>query len=100
MSKDWRLENLESNPLLRGARFIRKPYRMYAPNWDHDHCAGCWVKFMEIGTDSPHETILHEGFEVTDDYPKGAEYEWVCPSCFEEFGQAMEFVSIKSQNEG
>ena len=27
--------------------------------------------------------IIHEGYAVTSDYERGAEYEWVCPDCFE-----------------
>jgi hypothetical protein len=46
--------------------------------WDHDHCAGCWAEFAEFeGSD-----ILHEGYATGADYPKGAAYWWVCPTCF------------------
>jgi len=29
------------------------------------------------------EGIIHEGYAVTADYPHGADYEWICPDCFE-----------------
>ena len=32
MTKDWRLQHLETQPYLRGVSFVRKPYR--APRLD------------------------------------------------------------------
>jgi hypothetical protein len=61
MTKDWRLEHLETQPYLRGAAFTRKPYRAYSATWEHDHCAGCWAKFME-----PPAEELHEGYATTE----------------------------------
>lgn len=46
--KDWRLDNLETTSLdLRGANLVCKPYRLYAPHWDHDHCCGCWNRLAD-----------------------------------------------------
>lgn len=94
MTKDWRLENLESNPQLFGISFIRKPYHAYRSDWNHDHCAGCWTRLTEPSLETEGEATLHEGYAVTDKYPFGAEYEWVCPSCFAEFGDAMGFIDV------
>jgi len=98
MAKDWRLENLETNPDLLGAKFVRKPYRAYRPDWEHDHCAGCWARLIEPGVEIEGEPSLHEGYAVTEEYPRGADYEWVCPSCFAEFGQDMGFVDVTPRN--
>lgn len=58
---DWRLTNQES--YLRGRTWIRKPYRKYRDDWDHDHCSFCFAKFMEAGEPD----ALHEGFSTHDD---------------------------------
>ena len=81
MSDDWRAELLRAIPYLRGQNFIRKTYTEYRPGWDHDHCAVCSVKFAEH--DIKGEKVLREGYAITADYDKGANYEWVCPECFE-----------------
>ena len=81
MAEDWRSKNLDTVQRLRGQHFIRKPYSAYRPDWDHDHCAVCWVKLMEPNVSG--EGIIHEGYAVTADYPHGADYEWICPDCFE-----------------
>jgi hypothetical protein len=84
---DWRLQHLQTQPYLRGVRFHKATYRASGPGWDHDHCAGCWAKFAERGSDR--EPIEREGYTTGDDYIHGAEYEWVCSSCFSEFRDAM-----------
>ena len=81
MSDDWRTELLDMIPYLRGQSFVRKAYRDYRPGWDHDHCAVCGVKLAEPSIEG--EGILHEGLGITADYSHGADYEWVCPACFE-----------------
>jgi hypothetical protein len=91
MTKDWRLEHLETQPYLRGAAFTRKPYRAYSATWEHDHCAGCWAKFME-----PPAEELHEGYATTEAYFKGADYDWVCVTCFTEFEQPMNWTSTSN----
>ena len=74
---------------MRGQRWQRKPYRQWSATWDHDHCAGCWAKFMVAKNSHGDEEILHEGFAVGSDYLHGAEYEWVCPECFALFKDDM-----------
>jgi hypothetical protein len=87
MDEDPRLQHLKTQPYLRGARFQRKPYRLYRPGWDHDHCAACWAKFTVVtGGDEP---SLQEGYATCADYVHGAEYDWVCPACFELFRTEM-----------
>jgi hypothetical protein len=94
MSKDWRLEHLETQPYLRGVAFVRKPYRAYREGWDHDHCAACWMKFSEV--EVPGEVTQREGFATTAAYPRGADYEWVCVECFELFRDDMGWVEFKA----
>lgn len=73
---DDRLDNVKR---LKGQKFRWKTYKMPRPDRDHNHCAACWAKFAEFGGSD----ILHEGYAITEAYDKGADYEWVCQSCFE-----------------
>jgi hypothetical protein len=91
---DWRLTNQES--YLKGASLIRKPYRAYSEEWEHDHCEFCWAKFMDPAyTDEhrafieQHPEVLTEGYATTDEHPKGADYHWICPACFDDFVEAF-----------
>jgi hypothetical protein len=80
-SNDWRLGGQER--FLKGVTLVRRPYRrsLTNPNWDHDHCAFCWAKFM--AEDYPGS--LHEGYSTED------EYHWICPTCFADFQGAFEW---------
>jgi hypothetical protein len=91
MTVDWRLENLQRHPLLKGARLQCMAYRA-RPDWDHDHCAGCFAKFADEASGS--EPILREGYTTGADYPRGAQYEWVCLECFAAFREAMDWSEI------
>src|SRR5882757_4866136 len=62
---DWRVDNAKWT---RGAVLHFKKYARPREDWDHDHCEGCWAKFMEFG---PTE-MLTEGF-VTEDNQR-----WIC----------------------
>jgi hypothetical protein len=95
MARDWRLENLDDLPFLRGVAFVRKPYRAYREGWDHDHCAACGVKLAE--PDMTGDDIVHEGYATTSDFIRGADYEWVCVPCFSTFQKIMDWkVSAES----
>ena len=91
MTKDWRLEHLETQPYLRGVAFVRKPYRKPKPTWDHDHCVACWAKLAERDVAS---ADVHEGYATTKDYKHGENYDWVCVPCFELFRDAMEWRDL------
>ena len=80
-SNDWRLAGQES--FLKGVTLVRRPYRrsLKNPNWDHDHCAFCWAKFMV----EDHPGTLHEGYSTED------EYHWICLTCFEDFKDAFDW---------
>jgi hypothetical protein len=79
---DWRLDNARH---LGGLTLHFRPYARWSESWDHDHCAACRIKFAEF--DGP-ETI-HEGYATGPDYPKGAGYEWVCPTCFADLASEL-----------
>lgn len=75
---DWRVENARATM---GASLIRRAYRRQSANWDHDHCCGCWAKFME--TDA--SDVLTEG------YATYTEYDWVCGNCYEELRHILKW---------
>ncbi len=72
---DWRLTDQDT--FLMGATLVHRRYRLSRsdPDWDHDHCAFCWAKFMV--EDLP--DVLHEGYATPDDY------HWICEQCFRDF---------------
>lgn len=76
--KDWRAANARHT---RGAAFEFKKYTRRSEAWDHDHCVGCWEKFME---ESVSPDVLTEGYVTNDD-------KWVCAECFRDLRDAMEW---------
>jgi hypothetical protein len=72
---DWRLS--WGQDFLRGAVFRWEEYLAPSEVWDHDHCAFCWQKFMEVD----HPSIQRFGFVTATDVQEW----WVCRDCFEDF---------------
>ena len=56
---DWRVDNAKWT---RGAVLHFQKYARPREDGDHDHCEGCWAKFMESGPPD----VLTEGY-VTED---------------------------------
>ncbi len=84
---DWRIEVAST---LKNARLQRLTYRAWSPEWDHDHCSACMAKFAEF--DGP--DLQREGYATCSDFAKGAEYEWVCVTCFDELKDAMGWTEV------
>ncbi len=80
MSDQWRAEMLETLPYLRAQSFVRKAYKAYRLDWEHDHCAVCGVKLIEPGARA--DGTIQEGYATTSEYRHGEDYEWVCADCF------------------
>jgi hypothetical protein len=78
----WRVDNARH---LRGLRLEFQRYTRWSERWDHDHCAACWAKLAEF--DGP--DIQYAGYATRDDYPKGARYDWVCVTCFNDLREEM-----------
>lgn len=86
-NKQWRIDNASN---LRGVRLQFRRYTRWSESWDHDHCAACWAKFAEFeGPD-----IQHEGYATCDD-PRGAGYDWICQSCFDDLKDDMQWTMAK-----
>jgi hypothetical protein len=83
---DWRLQGQER--YLSGIELMWRAYRQKSdnPDWDHDHCAFCWAKFM---VDEPE--ALHAGYCTLD------EYHWICKACFEDFRGRFGWKLISSE---
>ena len=95
---DWRAEQLLGKEYLVGVRFQWKRYATYREGWDHDHCEGCLATFAEHLVAGPGEDpILREGFTTCSDYVQGSDYAWVCPDCWETFGDAMSWVRVPTE---
>ena len=82
MSEDRWVEGLAGTDLssLEGLAVAFRPYRQYTDGWDHDHCESCMA-----GPNESDPTDLHEGWTTTSEYDYGAEYLWLCDSCYQRF---------------
>ena len=76
----------------------RKVYKAPRPNWDHDHCSFCQVKFVapELVPTMPDEDVRSEGFATTPEFIRGADYEWVCEDCYADFAEEFGWVLVES----
>lgn len=75
-----------------GTVFEWKAYHPYSDTWTHDHCEFCWATFMDPTFSAQHRTHVEEnpghqteGYATTDEAPRGAEYNWVCSTCWDDF---------------
>jgi hypothetical protein len=82
--KQWRID---TGQRLRRAVLQRQKWKAPDEHWDHDHCACCRAKFAEL--DGP--DIQHEGYTTTDDYERGAGYDWVCDQCFADLKEDLKW---------
>jgi len=98
-SDDWRRMRQEKF-LPSGTTWVRKRYRARSETWEHEHCEFCAAKFMDPDHSDQHRRvvandpeILTEGFTTTDQHEKGAEYHWVCASCFADFAEELGWLT-------
>ena len=75
--------------------FVRKAYVQRSPRWDHDHCVFCWAEFMPEGATAHEEPTYREGYATSgppaDPKP---DYYWVCPACFADFRDRLDFRQL------
>jgi hypothetical protein len=91
---DYRLEQCEH---LRGKTFIRKVWHRpsYNPDWDHDHCAGCWARIW----DHPQDEVgsFGEGYAVVGVPGRPDDYDWLCPPCFGDLRHTLQFKELETK---
>ena len=78
--RDWRLRGQED--YLQGATLLRKAYRAWSADLEHDHCEFCWTKFMDPTFSAQHAEaiakdpkILTQGYAVQGRSPLRLELE-------------------------
>ena len=113
---------LDSLRQYRGFVFRWQVYKTLSPEWNHDHCIGCWARFAERPEEWP-DDVHTEGWVTlwptrgsTEEEPdlvkecraagmvvvpspkfNGYQLDWLCPKCFEACRQELAFV-IASEN--
>jgi hypothetical protein len=101
----------------RGFVFRWQAYKELAPDWDHDHCNGCWARFAERpeewgdvvhtegwvtlwsakGTGTCEDELIAKWraqghLVVPSPKPNGFQLDWLCPTCFETCREEFGFV--------
>ena len=71
---DWRLQGQEQ--YLQNEELVRREYKQYSKEWDHDHCEFCSVKFTILPNEPDAQRV---GYCTRD------EYRWICDTCFTDF---------------
>lgn len=78
---DWRIDTAKR---IKGATLRFRKYTRLSETREHEHCVGCWAKFMETKI-SP--DVLTEGYATEDD-------KWVCPECLKDLRDVMEWKVV------
>ncbi|HLQ17707.1 MAG TPA: hypothetical protein VK146_01910 [Tabrizicola sp.] len=87
----WRLENL--NDWLKFAdtaqasalQFDRRAWTPPRESWEHEHCEGCWAKFVEHGEG----TVRSHGWLRVGSPDVEELDEWICDNCHRLLGLAL-----------
>jgi len=79
---DWRLGGQERS--LTGVTLRWQEYHAPRADWDHDHCAFCWAKFMEKTVPD----TVHAGYATLD------RYHWICKPCFNDFRERFAWIVV------
>jgi hypothetical protein len=77
-NNDWIRKSLVK---FAGQRFQFSTYVHPSPEWDHEHCVGCWEKISDVT-----EAAQRTGYVNDND-------EWICANCFAMFKCELEFQS-------
>jgi hypothetical protein len=100
---DWRRAGQEK--YLRGARLTWKRYQALRGDWEHEHCAFCWQKFLDAHysewarselADKPQENDASGYTTVGGAGQEPAGEHWICKQCFEDFVEEFAWTTIES----
>lgn len=71
---------------------------------ERDHCVFCWAKLMDPDFSEAHRRhveahpeVLTEGYTVTAEHERGADYCWICKPCFEEFAERFRWRVVPAK---
>src|SRR5258708_2895533 len=107
--RDYALRSLGH---LRGFVFRWQRWVQLSPNWNHDHCHGCWARFLISHPASPEDRVYNEGWvtlwpcgetatepirhgdmlRIPSPKPGGFQLDWICAESFESDREELEFV--------
>ncbi len=99
---DWRRRGQEQ--YLRRAQLTLKRYQALSAQWEHEHCAFCWHKFLDPSYSETHRRILEEipdrhsaeGYTNLPRQDRPAGKWWVCKQCFDDFAAEFEWAVVKT----
>jgi hypothetical protein len=76
-----------------GTTLELRPYRTHKASWDHDHCIFLLGKAhgSQVVRGEPSSSRKKPRYPDVRLYGRPLGGEWVCPSCFEEFGERFEW---------
>lgn len=77
----------------RGWTFTLKPYWRWSAEWDHDHCMACSQAIAEPGVRAD---AISKAYGVSDQHPRGADYDWLCPACAQELAPRLELRLVSA----
>jgi len=95
-SEDWRLKGPRKK-YLEGASLRYKHYEKWDENWDHDHCAFCWAKFMEEQNLNAPPNSLHEGYATVASEQHRDDYYWICSTCFNDLNEHFKWKLVPTE---
>jgi len=106
-SDDWRRAGQEK--YLLGERLTWKRYQALRGNWEHEHCAFCFQKFLDASySELARQALIDEpdkndpaGYTtVGGDGQEPAGKHWICKQCFEDLAQEFSWTVVDSDPEG
>jgi hypothetical protein len=99
---DWRRRGQEH---LRDVRLTWKRYQALSAQWEHEHCALCWHKFLDPNYAETHRQALQDepdkhsagGYtNLGDEEGQIPGKWWICGRCFEDFAAEFGWVVVET----
>ena len=88
----------QERSLTPGTKMLFKAYEPTRPDWDHDHCSFCQIKFAPpaIAQTLKSEDVQVAGYATTSEFVRGAGYEWICEACWADFADEFGLILVRS----
>jgi hypothetical protein len=99
---DWQRMGQEAT--LQGATLTWKNYQALTAEWEHEHCAFCFRKFLDPAYSDAHRQVLKDqpdkhadaGYTTVGSDSVKAGAEWICQQCFEDFKDEFRWSVAKT----